>query len=94
MAVIKLFEDQDANANGETFNFTGGKCILLAFGTFNTCSMTVQVSHDGSTWIDYSTVTAITADKAVDLELPKGIFIRGVMASVGASTSASLVLVG
>jgi hypothetical protein len=94
MAVIKLFEDQDANANGDTFNFVGGKCMLLAFGTFDTCSMTVQVSHNGTEWINYSTVTAITAAKAVDLELPAGIFIRGVMASVGASTSASLVLIG
>ena len=56
--------------------------------------MTVQVSHDGSDWTTYGTVTAITAAKAVDLDLPKGLFIRGVMASVGASTSASLFLIG
>ena len=94
MAVVKLFEDQTANTNGDTFSIAGGRYILQAFGTFDTCSMTVQVSHDGSDWTTYGTVTAITAAKAVDLDLPKGLFIRGVMASVGASTSASLFLIG
>ena len=94
MAVIKLLEDQTANANGTTYNVVGGRYILQAFGTFDTCSMTVEISHDGTDWTTYGTVTAITAAKTVDLDLPKNVFIRGVMASVGASTSASLFLVG
>ena len=94
MAVIKLFEDQTANANGTTFNFIGGRAILQAFGTFDTCSITVEVSHNGTDWNTYTAVSAITAAKTVDLDLPKGIFIRGVMASVGASTSVSLMLIG
>lgn len=94
MAVIKLLENQDANANGTTFNVTGGRYILQAFGTFDTCSMTVEVSHDGTDWNTYTAVSAITAAKTVDLDLPKGVFIRGVMASVGASTEASLFLIG
>ena len=56
--------------------------------------MTVEVSHDGTDWNTYTAVSAITAAKTVDLDLPKGVFIRGVMASVGASTEASLFLIG
>jgi len=94
MAVVKLFEDQTANANGDTFSIAGGRYILQAFGTFDTCSMTVQVSHDGSDCTTYVTVTAPTPAKAAHPDLPKGLSIRGVMASLCASTSPSLFLIG
>jgi hypothetical protein len=89
---LKLLENATANATGDWFEWSGvGVGTLAMYGTFNTCSITVQISTDGGvTAIDYA--SAYTA--AAHAQFEEGnILVRAVLSSVGASTDVSCDLV-
>jgi len=88
----KLFTDQTANANGTTLNWPGGSkaATFVGYGTWDTATLTLEMSPDGgTTWIPV-TGMSLTADGHLDIPpLGSGVKIRAVLASVGASTSVS-----
>lgn len=89
---LQLLTDATANATGEWKEWEGvGVGTLAIYGTFDTCSVTVQISTNGGiTAIDYA--SAYTA--AAHAQFEEGnILVRAVLSSVGASTSVSCDLV-
>jgi len=90
----KVDFDWAANFNGPEFVFEGGaKMGFFASGTWDTCTVTFQISHDGTTWHAHAAGTTVTANAWVLVELPAGVYVRAVLSSVGASSSVSAVLV-
>ncbi len=86
-----LLEDATANANGEALKWTGtGIGTLHVFGTWDTATITIEGSLDGITWTPL-VAASYTADTITTFEA--GIsYVRGVLSSVGGSTSVSAYL--
>ena len=89
---ITLISAVTANSNGEAYEWAGqGLGSLQVFGTFDTCTVTMQGSLDGGvTW------TAITSQAFTAASFaPFGAancLVRAVVSSVGASSSVSAIL--
>jgi len=90
---LQLLENATANVTGEWFEWDGvGSGTQAAYGTFDTCSIQIQISTDGGvTAVNLG--SAITA-AAVAAFLQGNILVRAVLSSVGASTSVSVDIVG
>jgi hypothetical protein len=89
---LQLLDANTENVNGEEFEWTGvGVGSLHVYGTFDTCTVTVQVSTDGGvTWTNYATAYSAAAHVAFSAG---NVLVRAVLASVGGSTSVSCDLV-
>lgn len=80
----QLFTNQTANGNSAAIDWPGGRGELVGFGTWDTSTMTLQMSPDGgTTWI--TTGQALTADGHKSFQLTP-CKLRLNLASVGAST--------
>jgi len=82
-----LFSAQTANGNSSAITHRGGPLLIVLAGTWDTSTMTVQVSPDGGT--TYVAHTAKTADAVFAIDLPAKCLVRLNLASVGAGTSVS-----
>jgi hypothetical protein len=90
---LQLLTNATANSTGEWLEWSGvGVGTLAIYGTFDTCSVTVQISTNGGvTAIPYA--SAYTS--AAHAQFEEGnILVRAVLSSVGGSTSVSCDLVG
>lgn len=92
METLKLLDEATANANGESFEWTGtGEGTLHIFGTFDTCTVTIQGSLDGGETWTAPAASAYTAATITSFNMGRGL-VRAVLSSVGASTSVSCYL--
>lgn len=83
---LSLFSAQASDANGSAVDWPGGRGLWVAWGTWGSGSMKLQLSPDhGTTWIDMDSVTA-TANGGQLVDLPR-IQIR---AALSGSTAPSL----
>jgi len=90
----KVDFDWAANVNGPAFVLPGGGSAgYFASGTWDTATVTLQVSHDGVTWHAYASGTTLAANGWALLDLPAGVYVRAALSSVGGSTSVSAVLI-
>lgn len=83
-----LFTAQTTSANGTAVTYPGGPSLLILSGTFDGCTVKLQVSRDGTTFHDLKDASW-TAAVATLITLPQGYLIRAVLSSHGASTSVS-----
>lgn len=95
---MQLISAVTSNSNGDTQDW-GGKSnnhlntrrTVYAYGTWDTATVTIQISPDsGTTWFNV-TSGAFTADGYLTFEA-RATSIRAVVSSVGASTSVSALL--
>ena len=88
--MIELFAAQTANANGSSFDWPGGAkaATFVGYGTWDTSTLTLEMSPDGgTTWIPV-TGMSLTANGHLDIPpLGSGVQVRAVLASVGGTTS-------
>jgi hypothetical protein len=59
---------------------------ILAWGTWDTANLAIQISADGTNWIPISNADTITADTAVNIEF-RAPYVRAVITGSGGSTS-------
>jgi hypothetical protein len=93
-----LLENQTANTTGTqtNINFIAnninlGKGAVIAFGTFDTCTVTLEFSPDeGDNWYTVGTDTTFTSEGWSNFEINGGCKLRGSVSSVGGSTDISL----
>lgn len=93
-----LLEDQTANTTGaqDVLDWNpsmsnGGKGAVYAFGTFDTCTITLEFSPDlGTTWIAVGTDTTFTAAGYANFEIYGIVQLRGSVTSVDTGTEVSL----
>jgi hypothetical protein len=85
----KVFTTATANASSTAVNWAGGIGQFMASGTFDTCTVTLQMSpDDGTTWFDVGSDTTLTAEGIANFELGS-CDLRADLSSVGGSTSIS-----
>lgn len=85
----KVFTTASGNASTTAVNWGGGVGQFIATGTFDTCTVKMQMSpDDGTTWIDVGSDTTLTAEGIANFELGP-CDIRANLSSVGGSTSVS-----
>ncbi len=83
--MITFFTAQTANANSTVYQWNGGKGGFIVTGTFDTASVAVEFSADGT---NYATGANGTLTAAGIVEFSMGpCLIRATVSSVGASTS-------
>lgn len=89
---LQLLDEATANATGKWFEWSGvGVGTQAIYGTFDTCSIQIQISTDGGKTA-VALGTAITAAAAAAFE-QGNILVRAVLSSVGGSTSVSVDIV-
>ena len=96
---MKLLDGVTTNSSGEAVTFTPdlyngyGKGCVYAYGTFDTCTITLEFTPDsGTTWVAVGTDTTFTSAGYSNFEINGTTQIRGTVSSVGASTDVSLIL--
>ena len=85
--IFTLFSGATANSNSATVTWPGGRGMFMGKGTWDTSTLTLQFSGDGTNWV--TAVTALTADGGSMFELPRGTAVRANLSSVGLSTAVS-----
>ena len=86
-----LFSARTTNGNSSSVSHPGGPALLVVRGTFDGATVKIQVSDDGTNWVDlqYASFTAATA---VIMDLPINTLIRANVASAGAGTSITVAI--
>lgn len=89
---IQLFDGQAADGDSAVFNYSGGRAVFTAYGTFGGGTCKLQMSPDGgTTWVDVTndagTAVSLTSAGLVQFHLSAGVKIKANLAS---STGASL----
>lgn len=79
-------------ATGSAVGWTGGKAAFIVWGTWNGATVKLQMSPDGTTWIDVDSTT-LTANGGLPVETPT-VQYRLFMSGAGGSTSLSASLIG
>jgi hypothetical protein len=83
--------DGNCESNPHALN-DGGKYNIFAYGTWDTATLKIQISPDnGTTWIDYASLS-YTANAAATFDAAPGALVRAHLASVGATTSLTALL--
>lgn len=91
-SMIRLLTNQTTSATGSTvplkgpFNRDYRTYTVYATGTFDGATMKLQISMDGTNWVD---VTSFTTGAAVLAEFNAN-FARGVVSTAGATTNLTL----
>ena len=87
-----MLDASTANENSAVHPHNGGTGSFVTQGTFNTCTLTLQMSADGEvTWITVGADTTMTAAGVANFDLAPCI-LRVNNSSVGGSTSVSAFL--
>jgi hypothetical protein len=81
-----LFETQTANGSSDAVTAESSRGTFITYGTWDTATMTIELSADGTTWIPV-TSGAFTANGYITVDLSPGVQYRYTLSSVGASTS-------
>lgn len=85
----KIFNAATSNASSTAVNWEGGIGQFMVSGTFDSCTVKMQMSpDDGTTWIDVGSDTEFTSAGVANFELGP-CDIRGDLSSAGSSTSVS-----
>lgn len=91
-----LLDAADSNGNSSAIDFKStiyngyGKGAVVAFGTWDTATITLQFSPDGTNWYAVGTDTTFTANGWSNFEINGDVQIRANLSSVGGSTSVSI----
>lgn len=95
MQSVPLLSLRTTNGNN------GGNYILqthifsiASFGTFNGCTVALEVSLNNGTNYVFADDTAFTAEGVKTIQLKPGAYLRGNVTNAGASTNISLVAFG
>lgn len=86
-----LFSARTTDGNSSAFNHPGGPVLLIVRGTFDGCTVKIQVSDDGTNWVDLQ-YAAFTAAVATLMELPINTLIRANVSNDGAGTSITVAI--
>jgi regulation of enolase protein 1 (concanavalin A-like superfamily) len=86
-----LFSARTTNGNSSAVAHPGGPALLVVRGTFDGATVKIQVSDDGTNWVDLQ-YAAFTAAIATLIDLPIGTLIRANVASAGAGTSITVAI--
>jgi hypothetical protein len=83
--------EEGVTANGSTKSIPiDGECTVYVIGTFDTCTVTFQISpDDGTTWLTESTDSTFTA-AGHHTFTAYGAKVRATTSSVGASTDVDI----
>lgn len=81
-----LFSARTTDGNSSSVAHPGGPVLLIVRGTFGGATVKIQVSDDGTNWVDLQ-YAAFTAAIATLMELPIGTLIRANISGAGGSTS-------
>lgn len=89
MAFTKVMNAVTSNSNSTVYNFNGGEGQVVVSGTFDTSTVTLQMSPDGgTTWVAVGASSTFTAAGAAGFSVhPCKLRIN--VASVDSSTSVS-----
>lgn len=92
---VSFFTAQTANGNSTSKELVRGdnnpcRGLLYVTGTFDGCTVTMQVSENDSTWYNVNS-GAFTAQYVDNVEIYAR-YVRFVLSSAGVSTSISVVL--
>jgi len=90
-----LLEDQTTDVSGTGIEFESvdyNEKLFLCSGTFDGCTVTVQVKGEGD-WVGCGSESVFTESGACSVLLRGGLFVRGVVSSAGGSTSVSLEMI-
>jgi hypothetical protein len=93
--VSTLFDGATANSNSVTyvFNVNTGLAQLVAKGTYDGATVTLQYSDDrGITWVDFDGVAPCTADCSKKIWESFGMQVRAVISGAGGSTDLTVQL--
>lgn len=96
---MKLFENQDANGDSEIFSrfnwneqeddevIVNGDYYVSAGGTWDSATITIHTSIDGTNWSDTDDDATFTSNGGVWVELPRNEgYVKATLADAGAST--------
>jgi len=86
-----LFSARTTNGNSSALSHPGGPVLLIVRGTFDGATVKIQVSDDGTNWIDLQYASFTTA-VAVLMDLPINTQIRANVAGAGAGTSVTVAI--
>lgn len=92
MSKETLFTTQTSNATSGAKAMQGRVATCFAWGTFDTCTVTFQISPDNVEWFDLTDAT-FTAKGAVNIEVPSSVFVRAEVTSVGAGSSVNALFI-
>lgn len=81
-----FFKDYTTNGNSSSLIHAGGTVALVVRGTFGGATVKLQISDDGSNWVDI-TDASFTSAAAKLLTVPTGAILR---ANIAGGTAASL----
>ncbi len=80
-----LFTAQTANAASSVVEWSGGPGVFIVTGTFDTASIVLELSADGTNYTSGTSGT-LTAEGAVSFSVGPCL-LKATLSSVGASTS-------
>ncbi len=86
-----LFSARTTDGNSASVAHPGGPVLLIVRGTFGGATVKIQVSDDGTNWIDLQ-YASFTAAVAVLMDLPINTQIRANVAGAGAGTSVTVAI--
>ena len=93
MRTATLLSNQTANGAGDGLQAEQvGSATVFTHGTFDTCTVTFQISPDNTNWFAV-TDAAFTADGYIAITFPESVYVRAEVTSVGASSSVSAIIV-
>lgn len=89
-----LFDSQTENGSSSSLSFIPsvynfGKGAVIAFGTWDTATMTLEFSPDGTNWYAVGSDTTFTADGWSNFEMNGSVDLRATLSSVGENTDLS-----
>jgi len=89
-----LLDEQTDNGSSSAIAFSPtlynlGKGTVIAFGTWDTATVTFQFSPNNTDWYTFSTDTTFTEDGWSNFEINGSVYIRATLSSVGDNTSVS-----
>lgn len=86
-----LFSARTTDGNSSAVSHPGGPVLLIMRGTFGGATVKIQVSDDGTNWVDLQ-YSAFTAAVAILMELPINTLIRANVSGAGGSTSITVAI--
>lgn len=86
-----LFSARTTNGDSASLSHPGGPVLLIVRGTFGGATVKIQVSDDGTNWVDLQ-YAAFTAAIATLMELPINTLIRANVSGASGSTSITVAI--
>lgn len=81
----------NADATGKPENWAGGIGTIWSFGNFDGCTVALQSSVDGATWIDAGADTTFTAVGNANFQLGPCL-LRAQVTNAGVNTSVTAIV--